>query len=96
MYIVSTIIIVFLVGACAFFFITKQTPKKNPTLAQQPTTQTIPSTPATPVVSPVTASNVDQTLNNTDATMQQTINQANDNLTSVSTIDTSQDSTSGL
>lgn len=50
----------------------------------------------TPVISPITSSNVDQTLNTTDSTVQQSIDQANSDLDKVNNIDQTQDSTNGL
>jgi len=49
-----------------------------------------------PVLSPVTSSNVDQTLNTTDTTMQQSIDQANNDLNQVNSINPAQDNTNGL
>ena len=71
-----------------------------------PKTSVAPTTPARQTAQPnqgtqttqtkVTPSNVGQTLQNTDTTMQQAIDQANSDLNDISKINTSQDSTSGL
>lgn len=63
-----------------------------PTQKNEPTSLT----KQTPVISPVTSSTVDQTLNNTDTTMQNSINQANTDLNQINSVDTSQDNTNGL
>ena len=63
-----------------------QTVQTKPTVLGQPT----------PIISPVTASNVDQTLHNTDTAVQQSINQANTDLNKINNINQSQDSTNGL
>lgn len=50
----------------------------------------------TPVISPVTSANVDKTLDNTDTTMQQSMNQVTSDLKDINNINASQDNTSGL
>ena len=96
-YIVTAIILVILIAGGAYFFMTRHvSPQQS---GKQQAMQSVPTQvmqKKSPAVTPVTAANVDQTLHNADTTMQQTINQANADLNSVSTINTSQDSTSGL
>ena len=58
----------------------------SPTIASKPT----------PSITPITASNVNQTLTDTSNKVDQAVNQANADLQSISNIDQSQDSTAGL
>ncbi len=60
------------------------------------TTTTMTQSAPQPGVNPVTSANVEQTLNNTDTQMQQSINQANSDLQEINNIDKTQDSTNGL
>lgn len=92
-FVVGIAVIIIIVGG-AYITMTKHNAKPT-TLTQNINTQTASVTPS-PGVTPVTPANVDQTLNNVNTTMQQTVNQANTDLTNVSNIDTSQDNTSGL
>lgn len=71
--------------------------KAKPTSMMQaiPNQQQAQSMP-TPVISPVTASNADQTLSNTDTSMQQTTDQMNTDLNSLNSVDTSQDNPNNL
>ncbi|SRR6266568_1352806 len=98
--VVVVVILLFIIIAGAYFFMTKQnTPK--PIAMTQPSKQVTPTliSPTnvpTPIISPVTTGNVDQTINTSDATVQQASNQATTDVNSVSTINSSQDSTNGL
>ncbi|HWY78871.1 MAG TPA: hypothetical protein VNW29_00780 [Candidatus Sulfotelmatobacter sp.] len=94
-YIIFGIILLIIIAA-GFFYFTKHTNK--PFTMKQPAVQTTPiaSKQIAPTITPVTAGNVDQTLNNSDASMQQAVSQANTDLTSVNSINLSQDSTNGL
>lgn len=97
MIIAIIIIVLLLIGAGAFFFMHKQAPQQMNSMPQ-PTMQPKPTTSAqiVPTISPVTSANVDQTLNNADTKMQQVVSQANSDINSVNSINTSQDSTNGL
>ncbi len=55
-----------------------------------------PTAPVTPTSAPMTQSNIQPTLTQTDADMQTTLGQMDTDLQNVSKIDTSQDSTTGL
>jgi len=59
------------------------------------TTQKIATSPS-PTASPVTTSNVDPTLTQVDTDMQKALNQVDIDLQSVSQVDASKDSTTGL
>lgn len=59
-------------------------------------TASSPKAQPTIIISPVTTANADQTLNTTDSTMQQSINQANTDLNDLNSIDSTQDTTNGL
>lgn len=99
MYIViGAILVILVIGGGLLFITSHHAAPVQPMMAQKtPPTQApaITGVP-TPVISPVTAQNVDQTLSNTDSKMQQAVNQANSDLNNISTINASQDSTSGL
>lgn len=95
-YSIGIVILLLLVVGGGYLLLSKKS-------ATQPivTKQTIPNKPTsilrpTPVVSPVTSANVDQTLNNTDTAVQQVVTQVNSDLNSINNVDKSQDSTSGL
>lgn len=60
------------------------------------TTQTAQVVSPTPTSTPVTTSNVEPTLTQVDTDMQTTLNQVDTDLQSVSQVDTTKDSTSGL
>jgi hypothetical protein len=92
-FIIAIALIVIITGVGYVALSKHSTPPQ--TLTQKANVHTVSAEPS-PGVTPVTAANVDQTLNNADSTMQQTVNQANTDLNSVSNIDSSQDSTSGL
>jgi hypothetical protein len=99
MYILIGIILLIIVfGGGTLFFMSHHSPAAQPMIAQKASPTAAPAITGvpTPVISPVTAANVDQTLDNTDSQMQQTVTQANSDLNSISNIDTSQDNTSGL
>ncbi|MCL5003675.1 MAG: hypothetical protein M1352_00185 [Patescibacteria group bacterium] len=51
---------------------------------------------STPTPTPVTAANVDQTLNNTEASIQKALDQTDADLKALNSIDKTQDSTVGL
>ncbi len=87
--ILGAIVALLLLGG---YFLFSRRNRNQSTVSQQNTQTLSPS----PQITPVTPVNADQTLNNSDATMQQAINQANSDLNSISNIDQSQDSTSGL
>lgn len=92
------------IGTGSFVILSqKQTNKQSSAWHQQNPQDALPSVsqtsavqPTTPIISPVTSSNVDQTLSNTDSTMQQSIDQANTDLNLVNNIDQTQDNTNGL
>lgn len=92
--IILTVIFIVLIVAVSFL-VYKKVLHKSPVLTQNTNNLKTTSKP-TPVISPVTASNADQTLSNTNAAIEQSINNANTNLSSLSSINTSQDSTTGL
>ncbi|HVA96323.1 MAG TPA: hypothetical protein VND99_01590 [Candidatus Acidoferrales bacterium] len=95
--IIIIIVLIIIVAAGAYLFLTrKASPQAMNT--QNTTQKTSMVSPAKPTaeVTPVTAANVDQTLNNTDSTVQSAVDQANTDLNSVSQVDSSQDSTTGL
>ena len=95
--IILTIILLIIIIVAVFFLIQKKSPAPQALSHKQSMVITPTSAgPATPVITPVTAANVDQTLNNTDTSMQQAVNQVNTDLNSISSINPSQDSTSGL
>ena len=100
MIVIVVVILLFIIIAGAYFFMTKQNNPKPMAMTQpakQVTPTPIPPTNVpTPVISPVTTGNVDQTLNNSDATVQQASNQATTDVNSVSKINSTQDSTNGL
>ncbi len=91
------ILIVFIICAGTFLILQNRTTKTN---INQPVTQnssTMSMKQPTSTISPVTPSNVDSTLNNTDAAIKKSIDQANSDIySSEGYIDNSQDSTNGL
>lgn len=95
--VIIIIVVLLIAGAAAYFFMHKNAPTPQPMVKKEsmvpsPTTASLP----TPVITPVTTANVDQTLNNTNTSMQQAVNQVNTDLNSISSINSSQDSTAGL
>lgn len=93
----SIILIIFVVFSGIYLMLQK--PTTNPKSNQQTLQRTSSPTPImqpTTTVSPVTTSNVDSTLDKTDTSIQQSIDNANADLDSINNIDNSQDSTSGL
>ena len=99
-YIVVGFFLLVLVGSGTYLFLSRHTTVKpttaTHTLPTTASTSTISATQPTPVISPVTQPNVDQTLHNTDTTMQQSINQVNTDLNQINSIDKTKDSTNGL
>lgn len=98
-YAAITIFVIVILGIGGFLLLSHHKAKNeenNAMTRQSIQNAPITSTQPTPVISPVTSGNVEQTLNNTDSTMQQSMNQANTDLNSVNGIDKSQDNTSGL
>lgn len=97
LYIAIAVVLILLVGGGVYALL-RHSKTPNSTIVQQTTPVVSPTTALqpTPVISPVTSGNVDQTFDNTDTTMQQSVNQANTDLQSINGIDTSQDNTSGL
>ncbi|MDE2026850.1 MAG: hypothetical protein KGJ07_10290, partial [Patescibacteria group bacterium] len=94
--IVIIIVLILVVAAGAYLFLTrKSSPVAMNTQHTMTKTTTVTTAPS-PEITPVTEANVDQTLSNTDTTMQTAMNQANADLNSVSQIDSTQDNTTGL
>lgn len=62
----------------------------------QTTPASSPSALPTPIISPVTQGNADRTLSNTDNSLQKSLNQVDTDLSSLSAIDSAQDTTNGL
>lgn len=73
-----------------FMMIKKGVPSYNPT------STTAPTYTAAPSATPISTSNVDQTLGNTDNSVQQSIDQANTDLNQVSNVNSAQDTNTGL
>jgi len=104
MYLIIGFVILVLIGMGAYILFPGKymMSKKATTASQQNAPSGLPSSSQSganqpiPVISPITSANVDQTLNNTDTTMQQSIDQANSDLNKVNSIDQTQDSTNGL
>ncbi len=95
--IILTVIFIIFISAVSFLIYKKVMNKTSPALTQNTTSlNKSKSLKPTPVISPVTVSNADQTLSNTNTVIEQSINQANSDLSSLSSINTSQDSTTGL
>jgi len=91
------IVLLIIIAAGAYFFFTKAGLHNSYTQgAMIKKTTMAPVTKPTAKVTPITSANVDQTLNNADAAMQQAMNQADTDINSVNQIDTTQDSTTGL
>jgi len=92
------IILLIIIAAGAYFFYMKAGSHSLSYTqgAMVKKTTMIPVSKPTTHITPITPANVDQTLNTTDATMQQAMNQADADLNSVNQIDTTQDSTTGL
>lgn len=98
---VSVFIVV--AGAIGYYLYTQQqakqisaVPTSTPIVNQVPLVSTIPSATTVPSATPVTQTNVDQTLNNTDAAMQKSVDQANTDLNTINSINKTSDTTSGL
>ena len=92
-YIVLAIVLILIIIGGAFFVFTKKT--ATPTSLTKQTPQNT-QTAQTSTKTKVTSQNVDQTLQNTDSAMQNAMNQVNSDLKDIGSINTSQDSTSGL
>ncbi len=92
---IGLVVLILVAGGLYMFFygkIATNSALKPVVPAINPTSQTQ-SSPAAQIV---TEANIDQTLDNTDKTMQKSINQATSDLNDVSKIDSTQDSTNGL
>ena len=89
------ILIVFMICAGTFLILQSKTTKtnNNQQMTQNPSTN---MKQPTSTISPVTASNVDSVLVNTDTAIKESIDQANTDINSVSSIDSYQDSTNNL
>lgn len=94
--IIIVVLLLLLIGG-AFVVMHKTAPAPQPaanktSMIVKPTSTALP----TPIITPVTAANVDSTLNNTDSSVQKAVTQANTDLNSINSIDTTQDSTNNL
>lgn len=93
-FIFGGIIVILLIAGISYYFSGHNQPTPvAPTNVAQSTTST---GSQSPTVTPVTASNVDQALNNTNTKIQNSINQANTDLNDISNIDTTQDNVNNL
>jgi hypothetical protein len=85
---IAVIIVLLIVAGGVFVLL-----RKNTTTPIAQKTNIVVSSPSP---TPVTSNNVDAVLNNTDTSMQQSIDQANTDLNQISNINTSQDTNTGL
>lgn len=90
-----------IIGMISYILFGKNTPKRIVSIPNNQqmsgsaqNNSTVPT--ATPGITPVTASNADQTLNNTDASMQQSLTQMNTDLNDLNNVDTTQDNPNNL
>lgn len=87
----AVLLVVLLVVGAAFFVILgkNKTNYSNKSATLNTNTKNI----ASPSATPITANNVDQTLDNTNSSVQQSIDQANNDLNQINSIDKSLDNT---
>lgn len=97
-YLIIALIVVIILGVGGYLLLSNSKTSKTISQVKPNEIQTTPtpSTQPTPVISPVTSANADQTLNNTDTNIQQSVNQANSDLNGLNSIDQSQDNTNNL
>jgi len=95
----AIVIIVLILGGLGYFIMGQKKPQ--PTMAIKTTIKKVlptstPTLTPTPTVPPVTEANAQQTLTNTDGSIQQSLDQVNTDMNSLNTVNSSQDNPNSL